>query len=319
MDASNKTLIQEFYTSFQASQSDLSARLAVLKAEGNAPQDAINALALDVAKLRKDLSDANAYLPSYDLRQYEQSLKSLEQSLDDLRTASAGKPKFSFKRKPAKTSACPSGPHPATTSNVASSSWASANSIVLSGHTRQRLTWSSVSSVSASTTDLSVTDLDSCIVDLCTGSASDAFPSLTAVHMRNVKNSIVILPHVKGSAMVHDMSNSVLAVGCHQFRMHTSTSVDVYFHIDSNPIIEHCTKLRFAPFPAALVEVPTPPAAVPNLSVQDFSHIRATPSPNWSVLPDEDYLRQEDWNRITTPDAGDLCELLQNFLSKSQA
>ena len=117
--------------------------------------------------------------------------------------------------------------------------------------------------------------------------------------------------------------------------MHTSTSVDVYLHIDSNPVIEHCTNLRFAPFPAALAEAHTLvrlfgwlleanrsllllKAVVPNLSVQDFSHIRATPSPNWSVLPNEECLRQEDWNRMTTLDGGDPDALLQKFLSKPQ-
>ena len=31
------------------------------------------------------------------------------------------------------------------------------------------------------------------------------------------------------------------------------------------------------------------------LAVQDFSHIRATPSPNWSTLPAEEAVKDADW------------------------
>ncbi len=31
------------------------------------------------------------------------------------------------------------------------------------------------------------------------------------------------------------------------------------------------------------------------LAVQDFSHIRATPSPNWSALPAEAAIRDDQW------------------------
>lgn len=32
-----------------------------------------------------------------------------------------------------------------------------------------------------------------------------------------------------------------------------------------------------------------------HLSVQDFSHIRATPSPNWTALPEPDIIVDENW------------------------
>ncbi|EKM56627.1 uncharacterized protein PHACADRAFT_172285 [Phanerochaete carnosa HHB-10118-sp] len=315
MAATNKILIQEFYILFQAAQSDLLARLAILKAKGAPSQDAVNALALEIAKLRKDLSDATVYLPSYDQRQYEQSLKSLEQSLDDLRSVSAGKPKFSFKRKVPKPAVSSSVSVAANTTDLlAPQPSKQSNSVVLAACSRQHLTWSSVPSVAALATDLSISDLDHCIVDLLQNSASVSIPTITAVHMRNVKNSILILPPVQGSAMVHDISNCILALGCHQFRMHTSTQVDVYLLIESNPIIEHCTKLRFAPYPTSLVgeDRLATPEKIP--AVQDFSHIRATPSPNWSPLTSEERLRPEDWIDLTAPETESVDQiLLQRF------
>ena len=39
---------------------------------------------------------------------------------------------------------------------------------------------------------------------------------------------------------------------CRQFRIHTSSQVDVYIAASSNPIIEHCSAMRFAAYPTAL-------------------------------------------------------------------
>lgn len=107
--------------------------------------------------------------------------------------------------------------------------------------------------------------------------------------------------------------------------MHTSSRVDVYLGIDSNPIIEHCSGIRFSSYPPTLVEraaapdVPslvrcfcatvcsettTEPADLKrtshNLSVQDFSHIRQTPSPNWSIMSVEHSTEEDAWNEIMT-------------------
>jgi hypothetical protein len=82
--------------------------------------------------------------------------------------------------------------------------------------------------------------------------------------------------------------------------MHASSKVDVYVSITSNPIIEHCQEIRFAPYPKALapslvtkkawtfaiiltrslVDLSTKQLAL--FSVQDFS-IRATPLLNYVV------------------------------------
>jgi tubulin-specific chaperone C len=71
--------------------------------------------------------------------------------------------------------------------------------------------------------------------------------------------------------------------------MHSSQNVDVYLDIRSNPIIEHSNGIRFAPYPSFL-DASISPESVSrsNLSVQDFSHIRPTPSPNWSLLSKND-------------------------------
>lgn len=134
--------------------------------------------------------------------------------------------------------------------------------------------------------------------------------------MRDVKDSIIILPAVQGSAMIHDMNNCIIVLGCHQFRMHTSTQVDIYLFIESNPIIEHCTKLRFASYPSALSGERIPSSNATHFSVQDFSHIRATPSPNWSLLDEDHRLRPEDWSRLTAAGIESVDQVLQELLAR---
>ena len=112
--------------------------------------------------------------------------------------------------------------------------------------------------------------------------------------------------------------------------MHTSTKIDVYLSIASNPIIEHCSSIRFAIYPTSLwnksAEEKVPhdgylfqvfpnylwqgPSV--NLNVQDFSHIRPTPSPNWSVLPEDGVVAA--WPLDSNMEPERLEECLNGFL-----
>lgn len=86
--------------------------------------------------------------------------------------------------------------------------------------------------------------------------------------------------------------------------MHDSQKVHVYLSISSSPAIEHCSDIRFTAYPDTLrnhraelnrvrcsLHVATLDSESEqdskHLSVQDFSHIRATPSPNWSILDND--------------------------------
>lgn len=76
--------------------------------------------------------------------------------------------------------------------------------------------------------------------------------------------------------------------------MHASTAIDVYLGVPSLPVIEHCARIRFGPYPPSslLPLIPVAPEEPTGegkyREVQDFSHVRATPSPNWSILPQGD-------------------------------
>ncbi|KAF7974591.1 hypothetical protein HWV62_11866 [Athelia sp. TMB] len=233
-----------------------------------------------------------------------QGLRAFESELEARRAAAAPKSKFAFKRKAkAPTSApLPSAPTTAALESAPiPAAAASTTHITLSSHTRRYLTMASLPlppdpSQLASARDLTISDLDECIVDLLPRETAPDGKTiqLGALHIRNITNSVLLLPCISGSALLHDMDHCVVVVGCHQFRMHASTAIDVHLGVPSLPVIEHCAGIRFGPYPLSSV-IPSSARAMQDRGldgkyreVQDFSHVRATPSPNWSLLPQGD-------------------------------
>ncbi|KAI9463955.1 TBCC-domain-containing protein [Lactarius psammicola] len=304
----DKTLQQDFYSQFQASRADLIARLEAAK-HSPTPDNDWQELALNTRKLRKHLTDATGFLPSYDLRQCRAQMDLLEQSLEEARSASLPKKKFAFKRKadrPPVPAAPTLPPSPQATPPQPGRDHLSAVSTFhkLSAHSNCRLSLQSLPTLGEGTPtfNLTISDLNRCIVDLC-GSAKLASPhhqlSLTALHIRDLKDTILILPNVKGSVLLHNLHTCTVIVACHQFRMHSSTHVRVYLATVSNPVIEDCFAIAFAEYPSSISSLnPLVAEALPSNSnhadIQDFSHIRPTPSPNWTILPP----RNDNWDDL---------------------
>ncbi|EKM77483.1 hypothetical protein AGABI1DRAFT_130184 [Agaricus bisporus var. burnettii JB137-S8] len=277
---------QTFTSHFQQAQSALELRIEKARA-GPSPQDDLNELSYWLAKLSKDLADASGSLPSYDQKQYELQVKTLEKSIDDLRVSSLSKPKFSFKRKVVTPSTILPTIAKEPLKSIGTTDQPSSTHLILSSRSESFLTRSSLPEHS-SQTNLSIFDLDHCIVDLLGKDsvlASKDDLSISALHVRNLSNCVLLLPIIEGSALLHDMFNCTIVLGCHQFRMHTSKNIDVLLSISSNPIIETCNSIRFGQYPAAFIDREQTPVVY---SVQDFSHIRSTASPHFSLLTPDD-------------------------------
>ncbi|KAG1859996.1 tubulin binding cofactor C-domain-containing protein [Suillus tomentosus] len=296
------TFAQAFTSSFQASCSELASRLKVANA------DSVHPIAGEIQALNKRLTEATGRLPSYDQRQNELQLKALEKSLEELRSSTAGKTKFAFKRKvkiPLPASAETAMPPAQTNALAMPTAPISSASRTISNHCNSYLSRSCLSGPSSSTNhiEVSIIRVSNSVLNLLTTTNESTLSantvSLSALHIRDIQNSILILGSVDGSIMLHNLTNCVVVAGCHQFRMHNSTAVDAYLDITSNPIIESCDQVRFGPYPSELkttsdqqhliirdhTELPFLP--------QDFSHIRATPSPNWRALEEDELVR--DW------------------------
>ncbi|KAF9450024.1 hypothetical protein P691DRAFT_811265 [Macrolepiota fuliginosa MF-IS2] len=297
------TFSQNFTTEFRSARSELEARLDAAKTSAS-PQT-LQSLSVDLAKLAKSLTDAAGSLPTYDQKLYETQVNTLEKSLNDLRTSTTPKPKFSFKRKAPNTPLSTPPAQSAMSTSVQTTSSPSSSNSFISAHTYTYLTIDSLTGPPP-TSDLTVSDLDHCVLNLLP-TVGQSQLDISSIHIRGITDSLLLLPMINGSVLIHDLSRCVIVIGCHQFRMHTSTKVDAFLSLSSNPVIEDCHDVRFAPYPALLRPEQPGAESVSNeyprgefradesiktfLVVQDFSHIRNTPSPNWI------HMDQPDMNR----------------------
>ncbi|THH04125.1 hypothetical protein EW145_g5751 [Phellinidium pouzarii] len=159
-------------------------------------------------------------------------------------------------------------------------------------------------------TDLTISKLNHCVVDLFARpqrsrqanpdvgplEVRDLDLDLTAVHIRDVKDSLLLLGYVRGSVLVHNLERCTVVVACHQLRVHSSHETRFHLHVASNAVIEDCSSLTFG---AYLKSLPLPADVRLQKSthdaVQDFSHLKNTPSPHWSVISNSDLELDERW------------------------
>ncbi|CAI5492721.1 unnamed protein product [Closterium sp. Naga37s-1] len=118
---------------------------------------------------------------------------------------------------------------------------------------------------------------------------------LSAVFLRHVRDCHVILCPVSGACHVEDASGSTVAVASHQLRIHQTERADFYVRTRSRPLIEHSKGVRFAPYSREYdgleADFKDADLAVDGglwAHVDDFGWLRAVPSPNWSVIPEEE-------------------------------
>ncbi|KAG0294236.1 hypothetical protein BGZ96_001539 [Linnemannia gamsii] len=137
--------------------------------------------------------------------------------------------------------------------------------------------------------DVALTNLTDCTINLV-----HTLP-LGAIHIKNLKRCVLVIPPVSGSILLHDCEGCTLIGACHQSRMHTSTNMDIYLHVTSEPIIEDCTDMRFASYlyqevlPAdQLMSLFVAAGLRPEKNlfdhVKDFNWLRQQQSPNWRLL-----------------------------------
>ena len=155
-----------------------------------------------------------------------QQMGLLEQSLEDIRSASLPKTKFAFKRKTNKPplSAAPTllpSSSAANESGRRDGLLGTSDFNNLSSHSHCRLSLQSIPTSGAGPplSDLIISDLDHCIVDLRATAGSVRSQNqldLTALHVHDLKDTLLILPNVKGSVILHNLRRCTAIVTCHQ-------------------------------------------------------------------------------------------------------
>eukprot|EP01006_Ploeotia_vitrea_P057275 TRINITY_DN68163_c4_g1_i2.p1 TRINITY_DN68163_c4_g1~~TRINITY_DN68163_c4_g1_i2.p1 ORF type:complete len:291 (+),score=32.58 TRINITY_DN68163_c4_g1_i2:26-898(+) len=86
---------------------------------------------------------------------------------------------------------------------------------------------------------------------------------------------------VNGAAWINNSTGCIFVLDSHQLRIHNTKDCIFYIKCGSDPIIEHCTNVQFAPHP----DTTNTEDWVCN--VKDFNWLKHTPSPNWCVREGE--------------------------------
>ncbi|KAF8635659.1 hypothetical protein AX15_000290 [Amanita polypyramis BW_CC] len=304
----------DFPRIFQTSRSGLEARISVAKSGAQSSPSLVQELSHELAGLSKSLSDANIELPTYDQRQYGLQIKALEKMIEELRTASKPKAKFAFKRTATVLQTSQRLPPPTeqvtnkTQTKELTSFINKTDHALLSSHSYRYISTTDLFARNQCSSDITISHLDHCIVNLTKSpeSQSEEAIQFSAVHVEKITNSVLILPMINGSILLYDLTNCVVAVGCHQFRMHSSQKVHAYLSIPSSPVIEHCSEIQFTAYPDTLGDQHFRESK--HLFVQDFSHIRLTPSPHWSILDNDSIIKF--WPNEETQDKERIQEVL---------
>ena len=114
----------------------------------------------------------------------------------------------------------------------------------------------------------------------------------TALFLHSLVRCQVFCGPVQGAAHIEKVDNSLLVLASHQIRIHSSHGSDFYIRVRSRPIIEYSTDIKFAPYAmnyrglnADLEETSIQNETGLWQNVDDFSWLRASQSPNWSIIP----------------------------------
>ena len=175
----------------------------------------------------------------------------------------------------------------------------------------------------AATSSGTVTDLDQCVIDMSIPTISSGVPAplpFRSLALKNIKNSLIICGHVEGPVHITNLKNCVVMAMAQQVRIHECEDVTFYLHVLSRPIIEDCKNVRFAKTPAGYVSylsislsrfggedtntvmsqlTEKQQLEEANLfdQVDDFKWLKATPSPHWSLVPEEEIIQEPIWKK----------------------
>lgn len=72
--------------------------------------------------------------------------------------------------------------------------------------------------------------------------------SIKCLYVKNITRCNVYVGSVSGASFVNEATDCLIHLQSHQIRIHNSRRVTFYLTARSNPIIEHCSEMQFAPY-----------------------------------------------------------------------
>lgn len=261
----------EFWSQFSPEAEALSAE--VEKAE------TIETMQL-LEKRGKELSErvtmAGSWLAPFDLKRAQREARRVESEIVLAKKRIAPRKKFGFKSKlSTSTTTTPKQQPSLDPINLSLET-----KVGFFGERGRVLTWTETGR------EIHLDDLRDCVVFVP--------QPITALRMRGLVDCDIYCAAVEGPAYVEGVRRSRIRLAARQLRIHHSHQTDFFVALASGPIIEDCTRLRFADSPLRWRHATIDPAKLPLKPdafklVRDFKWVKASePSPNFSFVDTEE-------------------------------
>jgi len=294
---STEDLVIQFYQDMEPMVMEIENMLNQAK---NLPSNEVNAhldrIVMNLQKVQDFVTDAGLFLPPYDVKKSQNNLNSLNTRFQETQQEVKPKKKFGFKSSKQKTASAAAAssvtiPDISSLSVVESSSgYSNTNTCSVSNLTDQTVI---LTREQVELRDVNLDNLTNCRVEV-QGSPS-------TIHMSTLNKCTILCGPVATSVFVDICTSSTLSISCQQLRTHRTTSTDIYLHTTAKAILEDCTGIRVAPYTWTYhgIEQDFVTASLDRKvnhwdQIGDFDWLAVDkPSPNWSVLPEEE--RRIDW------------------------
>ncbi|KAG9458961.1 hypothetical protein H6P81_003469 [Aristolochia fimbriata] len=303
--ASRKSGLEDSSPAFESTQSFL-ARFAEMKhsieaslkqcREASDPDSKsslkshLERISLAIEDLQKLVAENSYFLPSYEVRSSLKAISDLKESLEVVNSEFLPRKKFSFRNKVQKKEITQDKDvelDPTQTPELLSFASAVIPIHDSPGFRNKENVVLEKDFRAAGGGDFTLSDLNACEIRLrgC----------LRALYVHRLKNCRVYVGPVFGSVLIEGVEDCLFMLASHQIRIHHANNTNFYLRVRSRPIIEDSSGVRFAPYNLIYdgVEKDLKDSGLEEetgswANVDDFKWLRASQSPNWSVLPEEE-------------------------------
>eukprot|EP01083_Nonionella_stella_P085790 238013_1 len=291
--------LDSFLADFSTMRTDISNSLDSLTSnEKNALEAKFSAISKNLSNLQEKLTASMLFLPSYDQRHCQKTIDDLESAISLKRTELLPKKRFAFRSKAKvdeRSSLLKDMSRVQAESQLSARSAEIAEKLESISSDLMEISNKSLEVLyfgpnDLSSTDVSITNAQNSTISLCA--------PLSALKIHDVKNCKLYIGPVSGSCHIERCSNSTFILASRQIRIHEATNCDFYLRVSSDPIIEHSSGVRVAPYifryegldghlkDSGLLETPDRWS-----EVKDFNWLRSQQSPNWSIIPETERLK----------------------------
>lgn len=275
-------------------------------------------------QLQQYVTVSTIALPPYDRKRSQEMLETLKKDWKEVETILVPKKKFAFSNRSKVTSSSSSSAtstinltnalaQPAPTTNTNSISLLPPGSFVISDQSGEMISLRHPPITDAITTTFFFTTTPTTLKTDETNKSDNKSDLLPQLYIKNNKGCTISLPWLSGSVRIENCEDCEIFLGpcmtsvylegatrcgifaCgHQLRIHNCHSSQLYVRVQSHPIIEDCSEMKFAPYSLSYdsIEADIVRAELQQAScwdnVVDFRWLKSIKSPNWDVLPESE-------------------------------